>query len=309
MKKILAFLVSLMMLFSTCIAEEVLNRDNSEELAAILDSEAPYPSDVEKFANDNLGKTIEFSACIVSVDYTSYNEVDLYAGDWESFSTDKAHFMIEGVTIDDLRDVITEYQEITGEALSDDDAWMYLSGLNAEVCGIIRGYTDYRGTIELEPVSIHLKGYDAAEESSAVEAPKEEAELDTSGYATLEKGSKGDDVKALQQKLIDLHYLDDVADGSYGEKTKAAVEKFQSAAKLSVTGIADPTTQAVLFSPDAPEASLSISCSSVVVGSMAQTTWFVDGQQFTLSGNQTKTLKTMWGTYTFDSAGNYEKID
>ena len=38
---------------------------------------------------------------------------------------------------------------------------------------------------------------------------------------TLKKGSTGADVKKLQQALIDLGYLDDTADGTYGAKTCA----------------------------------------------------------------------------------------
>lgn len=57
------------------------------------------------------------------------------------------------------------------------------------------------------------------------------------------------------------------------------------------------------------EASLSISCSSVVVGSSAKTVWYVDGQKFTLKRNQTKTFNTNWGKYKFDALGNYEKIE
>ncbi len=307
MKKILAFLVSLMMLFSTCVAEEVtteevLNLDNCEEFAQSLDSEDPFGDDLDNFVEDNLGKTIEFSGFIDDIDLEFENFASFGMGDWEDRLSSKVSFNVDGITIEDFRDVITEYQEYIGAAFSDEDASDYIYGLDVSVTGVLKGGDGFSKTIDLDLVSIHLRGYEKEE-------PEEKPALDTSGYVTLEKGSKGDEVKALQQRLIDLHYLNDVADGSYGDKTKVAVEKFQSAAKLSVTGIADPTTQAVLFSPDAPEASMSISCASIVVGSMAQTTWSVDGEQFTLSGNQTKTLKTAWGTYKFDAFGNYEKLD
>lgn len=132
--------------------------------------------------------------------------------------------------------------------------------------------------------------------------------VDTSAYTVLEKGSKGDDVKALQLRLIELHYLaDGSADGDYGNKTKTAIEKFQAAAKLSVTGTADELTQAMLYSEEAPEAKLSISSSTTSIGSSSTTVWSVDGQEFTLKGSQTKTIVTSWGTYKFDAYGNYEK--
>ena len=43
--------------------------------------------------------------------------------------------------------------------------------------------------------------------------------------AVLEVGSRGDDVAAVQRKLIQWGYLNGVADGRYGEKTRAAVEE------------------------------------------------------------------------------------
>ena len=91
--------------------------------------------------------------------------------------------------------------------------------------------------------------------------------------------------------------------------TETAVKKFQKAAELDATGIADPETQALLFSEDAPEAKLSISCSSIVIGSSATTSWYVDGNEFTLRNSETRTLYTAWGTYKFDAFGNYEKIN
>ena len=66
-------------------------------------------------------------------------------------------------------------------------------------------------------------------------------------YATLQKGDKGDAVKALQQKLIDLGYLNGKADGDYGKKTRDAVSAFQRSAGLEQTGVADGRTQAALF--------------------------------------------------------------
>lgn len=73
-------------------------------------------------------------------------------------------------------------------------------------------------------------------------------------YTALQKGDKGDEVKQLQQRLIELGYLDGNADGDFGNKTKAAVELFQSSAKLPVTGVADQETQQALYADNAPKA-------------------------------------------------------
>lgn len=68
---------------------------------------------------------------------------------------------------------------------------------------------------------------------------------------TLKKGSTGEDVKKLQQALIDLGYLSDTADGTFGAKTQDAVTLFQSVNGLDADGLAGAKTQALLFSSTA----------------------------------------------------------
>ena len=65
---------------------------------------------------------------------------------------------------------------------------------------------------------------------------------------TLKKGSTGEDVKKLQQALIDLGYLSDTADGTFGAKTQDAVTLFQAVNGLDADGLAGVKTQALLFS-------------------------------------------------------------
>ena len=64
---------------------------------------------------------------------------------------------------------------------------------------------------------------------------------------TLYNGSKGEDVRELQQALIDLGYLKGTADGIFGNKTEIAVRKFQKANKLSVDGLAGLTTRELIL--------------------------------------------------------------
>ena len=84
-----------------------------------------------------------------------------------------------------------------------------------------------------------------AEEAESAEEPVD---------VTLQKGDKGDKVKDLQQRLIDLNYLDGKADGDYGGKTQSAVQQFQAVVGLEATGIADEATQNALFASSAPKA-------------------------------------------------------
>lgn len=56
------------------------------------------------------------------------------------------------------------------------------------------------------------------------------------------RGDIGDDVKALQDQLQVLGFLEGEADGNFGSKTEQAIRKFQKAHSLTVTGKADAET-------------------------------------------------------------------
>ena len=67
-------------------------------------------------------------------------------------------------------------------------------------------------------------------------------------YHNLKKGDKGRDVKALQERLIELGYLPEgAADGNYGNQTYKAVRNFQYYNGLTRDGIAGKRTQTYLF--------------------------------------------------------------
>lgn len=67
-----------------------------------------------------------------------------------------------------------------------------------------------------------------------------------SGHSVLRKGSTGDEVKELQQKLTTLGYSLGAIDGDFGDKTLAAVKKFQSDYSLEVDGVVGNQTWAAL---------------------------------------------------------------
>ena len=60
------------------------------------------------------------------------------------------------------------------------------------------------------------------------------------------------DVYLLQQRLIELGWLDDTADGVYGDDTYMAVGYFQKAIGMQPNGNATPETQEALYKDDAP---------------------------------------------------------
>ena len=66
-------------------------------------------------------------------------------------------------------------------------------------------------------------------------------------YRTLSKGCKGEDVRQLQVKLIELGYLNDVADGVYGSNTAAAVKALNEANGLDGGATATWETQDMVF--------------------------------------------------------------
>ena len=53
----------------------------------------------------------------------------------------------------------------------------------------------------------------------------------------MQNGSRGDDVREVQEMLISQGYLNDDADGIFGPKTEAAVRAFQQEKGLDATGI------------------------------------------------------------------------
>lgn len=64
----------------------------------------------------------------------------------------------------------------------------------------------------------------------------------TPNDGSLRVGSAGDDVNKLQRNLNGLNYNCGTVDGSFGEKTEAAVKAFQKAYSLTQDGIAGPVT-------------------------------------------------------------------
>jgi len=98
-----------------------------------------------------------------------------------------------------------------------------------------------------------LGGIGGARPVGAPDTEETAAAASTSAQAaagpSLEIGSRGEDVRALQQQLVRLGKLAGgtaAADGIYGRMTQSAVAAFQRSAGLTPTGTADPATRASL---------------------------------------------------------------
>ena len=72
-----------------------------------------------------------------------------------------------------------------------------------------------------------------------------------SSYRYLQQGSRGSDVKKLQQRLKDLGYFSGSVSGDFGADTEVALRAFQERNGLWVDGVAGEYTQRMLYSNDA----------------------------------------------------------
>lgn len=87
----------------------------------------------------------------------------------------------------------------------------------------------------------------------AAATPTPEPTPTPSAYKTLTMNmTNNKQVKQLQNRLYQLGWFNGTRDGDFGGITRTAVSKFQQAAGLEVTGIADPATQEAAFAENAP---------------------------------------------------------
>lgn len=85
------------------------------------------------------------------------------------------------------------------------------------------------------------------------------------------RGSVGEEVKKIQQKLKNWGYYDGAVDGIYGSRTEAAVRSFQKRNGLTVDGIAGPATLSAMGIQSASSSgSTSVSSNSANVELLAR---------------------------------------
>lgn len=74
--------------------------------------------------------------------------------------------------------------------------------------------------------------------------------------ANYKTGSKGDEVKGIQERLKELGYYKGPIDGDFGGGTEAAVKAFQKSKRLDVDGTVGPVTWKALFEEEISEPSI-----------------------------------------------------
>lgn len=107
-----------------------------------------------------------------------------------------------------------------------------------------------------------------------------------SSNGTCAPGDKGDAVRKVQKRLINLGYLSGSADGDYGNMTKNAVKDFQRNNGLSVTGSVNSATLNKLNSSSAKKA-------GAATGSTQRLDWFNGGKNIIPKGATFK-VKDIW---------------
>jgi len=130
-------------------------------------------------------------------------------------------------------------------------------------------------------------------------------------YPTLRLGSRdGDDAGAyvvlLQNRLQELGYLASSADGQFGAMTETAVIQFQETNGLTPTGVADDSTQIVLYSASAVRAPARVVADNdiVRVQQMLQINGFLIGSADGVVGDGTKTAVAEFKNYIYSSAAS-----
>lgn len=130
----------------------------------------------------------------------------------------------------------------------------------------------------------------------------------SASYPTLQLGSRdGDDAGAyvvmLQNRLQALGYLSGTADGQFGSATESAVILFQENNDLTPTGVADDSTQSVLYSMEAKVAPVQASSNNEVamVQQMLIRYGFMYGSADGVAGDATKTGIAEFKNYIYNT--------
>ena len=90
------------------------------------------------------------------------------------------------------------------------------------------------------------------EAPSTTEAPTTTTKPKPAAPAKLQSGSEGPAVKALQQRLHELGYQVQEADGQFGPETHHSVVAFQKVNRLGRDGVVGPITRKALADPRTP---------------------------------------------------------
>ena len=89
-----------------------------------------------------------------------------------------------------------------------------------------------------------------SDESSTESTVTADNSLEITDDMQYQNGEEDDNIKIIQNRLIELGYMDEDATGYYGNVTEESVRKFEENNNLTVDGIADNSDLKLLFSAD-----------------------------------------------------------
>lgn len=107
--------------------------------------------------------------------------------------------------------------------------------------------------------------------------------------ASFQRGDDGQEVVAIQKRLVELHYTINNIDGDFGPETETAVKKFQTDRGLEVDGIIGETTYKALMNKEMPP-----NRSSSIVRNIMRAAYSVIGTPYVFGGTS---------PYGFDCSG------
>lgn len=174
-------------------------------------------------------------------------EVDDYDAVWRDYDSYVGKAVLLGGTASYLwtSDDTTGYCDFVLDIEGNSDRWTEVYGHASMDEAVVA-----LGEENLLVFGYVLPKYEWSDETGTYENPIVQCvAMERVGFETrrLSKGSKGDAVVALQQRLSALGYYGGAFDGDYGNGTKSAVAAFQAAEGLPADGVASLRTLYVLY--------------------------------------------------------------
>ncbi|MDD6489849.1 MAG: ABC transporter substrate-binding protein [Clostridia bacterium] len=95
-----------------------------------------------------------------------------------------------------------------------------------------------------------VENSEISDENSTQSTVEADDSLEITDDMQYQNGEDDDNIKIIQNRLVDLGYMDENATGYYGNVTEEAVKNFEENNNLTVDGIADSKDLKLLFSAD-----------------------------------------------------------
>lgn len=122
-----------------------------------------------------------------------------------------------------------------------------------------------------------------------------------SAFASFQRGDDGEEVLAIQKRLVELHYTVGTLDGKFGPATEKAIKAFQAAKGLEVDGVVGSATYKALMNKEMPP-----NRAQNVVRSILRAAYSVIGTPYVFGGTSPYGFDCSGFTqYAFKRAGVY----